>query len=120
MSWWHFRRRTEADIQKARLLEDGNTALATAMSELKSLEHIFEQNKKLEAFLSYLQEAKSHLDKTKDARFTNAIDEIIRDLNAIVQRRKSMNINQLTTACRPIIRNIKTLQDSILQEIRRL
>ncbi|MBI2655008.1 hypothetical protein HYX06_01120 [Candidatus Woesearchaeota archaeon] len=115
LSWG--KKRTEADIQKARLLERAITSIDSGTYLIREMGTNFLTES---VFTVTLGEAKKSLDDTKDSKYIGAIDELIKKWDNLKKKAKSLKPEDILRETEAIERELGILRGTIAQEIRNL
>ena len=111
------RKRTEADIQKAKLLQTALECLDSGIYLIKSTGQNFLTES---IFKVTLEGVKQSLDSTKDPKYIAAIDSVIAKWKNLRTKVKSLTAQEVLSETEIIEKDLGILRLSIIKEIHKL
>jgi len=117
MSWWKPKKRTEADIIRARALKKTHDYLASANDIITTMPSNFLT---VTAFLTGLREAKKFLKLIGDKKYISILDGIIGKVENLSRRGSTLNYEDILGETKVIERELLDLRTSIMDEYKTL
>ena len=115
LSWG--KKRTEADIIRARALKNAHDYLASANDVITTIPSNFLT---VTAFLTGLRKAKQFLDLIGDQKYTSTLTGIIKKVEDLSRKGQSMTYQNILSETKVIEKELRDLSASIMAEYRTL